>query len=256
MPSKSHGITFCSYIFTCNCSLQRILVLVWGLWLLLTLSIWALTRLLLCMLLLPCIMEILYLWICKSSPFICSGNLFMRWATLISWFWAWVVAGLVSLLAFPHCHLPGELASSALASSVNVADSKEWSRFFCSHTFRYTSAIFALPRAVLLFIPGKVQGLLSELLHLMRGWASSSVLMSPRSALLRVAGDNKWWGWGQTYFHHRWRLSGYLRSELSPGDMMALGGHAATETCWSGRSSIGPRWPWLRPWSYCNLSLC
>lgn len=75
--------------------------------------------------------------------------------------------------AFPHCPFPGELCSTAPASSFSVGDSKGQGQLSCSHTLEYGSHAFTPPGPAVLFCSSKGQGLISELLYLVRGGASS-----------------------------------------------------------------------------------
>lgn len=93
----------------------------------------------------------------------------LGWATLWSWFWDRVVAWLVSLSAFLLCDYSGELSNTACPHphpcSPNVANSKEQGQFTCSHTLGFYLPALVLWGPALLFCPGEMQGLLSELLH-------------------------------------------------------------------------------------------
>ena len=64
----SYHIPFCPNSFPCKCSLQWVIGLVWGLWLLLQHQYGILSDILL----LLCIIEILQHWICRAGPFIHS----------------------------------------------------------------------------------------------------------------------------------------------------------------------------------------
>ena len=52
---------------------------------------------------LPCVMEILQLWICRTCPFTFPAvkGYTSEWVNSESWIWAWVVAELLSLTALP-----------------------------------------------------------------------------------------------------------------------------------------------------------
>lgn len=63
-----------------------------------------------------------------------------------------------------HGHCPGELSSTALATSTGVAWSKELSLLSNSHVLRSSSSTLTTTRPTLLFGPGEVQGPLSRLL--------------------------------------------------------------------------------------------
>ena len=65
--SVSHSTLLCPHIFICKCSLQWVMDLVQGLWLLLHHPYWVLTGLLSDLLLLPCAMQILQPWIYGTS---------------------------------------------------------------------------------------------------------------------------------------------------------------------------------------------
>lgn len=73
-------------------------------------------------------------------------------------------SGLVSLTTFPHRQHPGKLSSPALASSPNVADSKEWGQFRV-HILGSSSSALTGPGPALLFCPVEVQ-------DLAQGWIS------------------------------------------------------------------------------------
>lgn len=89
-----------------------------------------LSELLLNMLLLFCVMEILQLWISRSGPFPCSSRSCVvdGWwdRPTPSWFWVWMVAGMVRCTALPCPHHQHELSSTSLASLPNVVSSKRW----------------------------------------------------------------------------------------------------------------------------------
>ena len=78
------------------------------------------------------------------------------WANSQAWVWAWVVAELVFLLAFPHCHFPSNFSSTVLASSPNATYSKEQGQFSYSQILRSRSPILTSPEPALLFCPSKV----------------------------------------------------------------------------------------------------
>jgi hypothetical protein len=90
--------------------------------------------LLLDILLPPCVMEILQLWICNTGPFTYSSIIDIGWANTKPWTWAWVVSELVSPPALPHPHHQGKLSSTAPARSPNPAASKGQSQLSYSHT--------------------------------------------------------------------------------------------------------------------------
>ena len=66
-------------------------------------------------LLLPCVMEILQLWISRTGPFILPNHLQMvemlGWAISEPWIRAWVGTELVSAPALPYLHHQGELSA-------------------------------------------------------------------------------------------------------------------------------------------------
>ena len=76
-------------------------------------------------LLLPCVMEVLQLWISRASPFMHPNHLQMiqilGWANSETWIWAWVVTELVSTLTLPYLHPQTELSSTVLARPTNAA---------------------------------------------------------------------------------------------------------------------------------------
>lgn len=111
----------------------------------------------------------------------------LGWAS--SWSWVQVVAGLVNLPAFSHRHRSGELSSTSSTSSPNTTDSKEPGQFSRSHTLGLRSPAFTPRGPPLLCCPGEGRDPLSGLLHLVRCRASSTVLVTPSSALLPVAGS-------------------------------------------------------------------
>jgi hypothetical protein len=67
-------------------------------------------------LLLPCVMEFLKLWICRTGPFARSSSSQMRWtlgwANSKPWIWVWVVAELISLPALSLLPMPPRPALS------------------------------------------------------------------------------------------------------------------------------------------------
>lgn len=76
-----------------------------------------------------------------------------------------MVAGLVSLPAFPHYHHQGEHSSAALATSPNAADKQEQGQLTCTHTTRASSTIllrWGSGPALLSAVVGKGQGQLSH----------------------------------------------------------------------------------------------
>jgi hypothetical protein len=72
--SVSHTISVCPHFFTCKYSLQWVTGLVQDLCFCYTINTGSSLRFLLDTLLLPCVMEILQLWICRTSPFTHSSS--------------------------------------------------------------------------------------------------------------------------------------------------------------------------------------
>ena len=80
-------------------------------------------------LVLPCVMEILQLWICRTGPFhvlqqIIDGVDIGGSANSEPWIWAWEVAELISLLTLLGPYHQGEHSSTAPASSSRAAVDK------------------------------------------------------------------------------------------------------------------------------------
>lgn len=111
-----------------------------------------------------------------------------------SWFWDRVVAWLVSLSSFLPCDHSGELYNIARPHprpcSPNVASSKEQGQFTCSHNLGFYLPALVLRGPALMFCPGEMQGLLSELLHF--GRVGPILLRLP----LAPAASGKGWGEG------------------------------------------------------------
>lgn len=95
---------------------------------------------------------------------------------------------MVSPPAFLHPHHPGKLSRTALASS-------PMGQFFCSHNLGSSSPTLIPPGPALLFCLGQWQGPLSQLLQLVRGRVSSSILM-PLSLALHLLQLARSWGQG------------------------------------------------------------
>lgn len=70
-----------------------------------------------------------------------------------AWFWAWVIAGLVSLLDLPFPHHQSELSRIALANSPFATMSKALD-LFCFHILRVISPTPSGP--ALLYHPGEI----------------------------------------------------------------------------------------------------
>lgn len=121
----------------------------------------------------------------------------LRWAPISPWFWAWVVAELVSLPAFPHCHYPGELSSSASAAYPGTVSSKKcgpWSGPQIWPTRWLGPQIWPThtpPGSVLLFCPGEVLGPLSQPLQGYMGEGRSHLLLSHPQDWLPWAPNNR-----------------------------------------------------------------
>lgn len=90
-----------------------------------------------------------------------------------------MIAGLISLPAFPHCRYPDELSSTVLDISPNVRQGQ----VSCSHALGAGLPTLALPGPALVFCPDEVQASLSH---------SHTV----RPALLPAAGEKGWWDGG------------------------------------------------------------
>lgn len=65
-------------------------------------------------------------------------------------FWAWVVAGLVSLPALLHGHSPGQRSCTVLATSSKADCSKKQSQLSFAQILRSCSPILTLPGSALL----------------------------------------------------------------------------------------------------------
>lgn len=114
------------------------------------------------------------------------------WVNSYPCFWAWVVARLVSLPAFPHGHYPGELSSTAFSSSPNAACSEERGQF-CSESLRSRSPLPISLGPALLFCPGKVQGPLPVAAEDMKwGWVCSPALLSSELVYLSSSVLPRW----------------------------------------------------------------
>lgn len=75
----------------------------------------------------------------------------------------WVVAGLISLPAFPHCHCPGELSSTLL--DMDIPPNVRQGQVSCSHALGAGSPTVALPGPALVFGQEEVQGPLAQVLQ-------------------------------------------------------------------------------------------
>lgn len=85
----------------------------------------------------------------------------LGWFNSQPWFWAWMVAGLVSLAAFLHLPHPGDLSLTAMASPSNAVCRKEQGQFSgpCDQlthtpTTRARSAVLTRHGAVSVLPPG------------------------------------------------------------------------------------------------------
>jgi hypothetical protein len=145
------GAPFCPHTFTSKCSPQLVIGLVRGLWLLLHYQYWTSLGLLSDLLLMPCVMEVLWLWICRNSPS-CAPAL-QRRGTCWGAAWAWVVAELVSPPALLNPPQQGELSNTASGSSPNAAALL----LSCPQPAHLALAT----RASSTVLPGQVQGPLS-----------------------------------------------------------------------------------------------
>ena len=67
------------YIFTCKCVLQKVIVWFKASGFYYTVDAGPSLGLFLDSLLLPCVMEILQLWVCRTDPFMYSSILLMGW---------------------------------------------------------------------------------------------------------------------------------------------------------------------------------
>ena len=83
--------------------------------------------LLLDILLLPCVMEILQLWVSRAGPFTHPNH-----SQMIQ-IWAWVVAELVSVPALPYPSHQGKFSSTAPARPPNAATGRRQGQLSCSH---------------------------------------------------------------------------------------------------------------------------
>jgi hypothetical protein len=122
--SVFHTIPLCPHFFTCKCSLQGVIGLVCGLWLLLHHQYWFLTR-----------TPLRY-----SVVALCHGDLAaldlqgqtlhalqkftdridVRVGQLKAWIWTWLVPELFSPPAFLNPHHQGKLSSMAPATLTNA----------------------------------------------------------------------------------------------------------------------------------------
>jgi hypothetical protein len=99
----------------------------------------------------------------------------LGWANSKPWIWAWEVAELVSPPAFLCLHRQGQFSNTVPAGSPNATDSKgQGSALLMSLA---GSPMPLPPGPATLYCPGKVQGLLSQVLQSAKGGASCSTLM-------------------------------------------------------------------------------
>ena len=86
------------------------------------------------------VMEILQLWIYRTSPFMCSNRSQSRrilgWANPKPWAWSWEIAELVKLTVLLCQHHQGKLFSTVLASSSNSTTTNEQGQLSCSQHLR------------------------------------------------------------------------------------------------------------------------
>ena len=72
--SVSHNIFLCPHIFTCKCSLQWVIALVQGLWILLHDQSWIFPGFAFRILLLSYVVEVPSFWICRTGPFMWTST--------------------------------------------------------------------------------------------------------------------------------------------------------------------------------------